>query len=97
MKIFRSHVLICGGTGCSSSKSPLIKKRFEDKIKELNLENEVQVVVTGCFGLCEEGPIVIIYPEGTFYARMTVERVDEIAEEHLLKGRIVRKYLYDEI
>ncbi len=96
MKIFRSHVLVCGGTGCSSSKSALIKKRFEDKIKEENLENEIQVVSTGCFGLCEEGPVVIIYPEGTFYSRMTIERVDEIVDEHLLKGRIVRKYLYDE-
>ncbi len=96
MKIFRSHVLVCGGTGCSSSKSMLIKQRFEEKVKEVNLDNEVQVVGTGCFGLCEEGPIVIIYPEGTFYARMTIERVDEIVEEHLLKGRIVRKYLFDE-
>lgn len=96
MKIFRSHVLVCGGTGCSSSKSALIKQRFEEKIKEVNLDNEVQVVGTGCFGLCEAGPVVIIYPEGTFYARMSVDRVDEIVEEHLLKGRIVRKYLFDE-
>ncbi len=96
MKIFRSHVLVCGGTGCSSSNSALIKQRFEEKIKELKLDEEVQVVATGCFGLCEEGPVVIIYPEGSFYARMTVERVDEICEEHLLKGRIVRKYLFDE-
>ena len=96
MKIFRSHVLVCGGTGCSSSKSMEIKGRFEEKIKEINLDNEVQVVATGCFGLCEEGPIVIIYPEGSFYARMTIDRVDEIVTEHLLKGRIVRKYLFDE-
>ncbi|HHZ02424.1 MAG TPA: NADH-quinone oxidoreductase subunit NuoF [Tissierellia bacterium] len=96
MKIYRSHVLVCRGTGCSSSKSELIAERFREKIKEVNLDNEVQVVITGCFGLCEEGPVVIIYPEGSFYARMTVDRVDEIVEEHLLKGRIVRKYLYDE-
>ncbi len=96
MKIFRSHVLVCGGTGCSSSKSMEIKNRFEEKIKEVKLDNEVQVVATGCFGLCEEGPIVIIYPEGSFYARMTLDRVDEIVTEHLLKGRIVRKYLFDE-
>ena len=96
MKIYRSHVLVCGGTGCSSSNSALIRDRFIEKIKEVNLDNEVQVIGTGCFGLCEEGPVVIIYPEGSFYARMTVDRVDEIVEEHLLKGRIVRKYLYDE-
>ncbi|HHY99611.1 MAG TPA: NADH-quinone oxidoreductase subunit F, partial [Tissierellia bacterium] len=96
MKIYRSHVLVCGGTGCSSSNSAQIRERFIEKIKELNLDNEVQVIGTGCFGLCEEGPVVIVYPEGSFYARMTVDRVDEIVEEHLLKGRIVRKYLFDE-
>lgn len=96
MAIFRSHVLICGGTGCTSSKSDQIKKRFEEKVKEVNLENEVQVVSTGCFGLCEEGPIVIVYPEGSFYSRMTIDRVDEIVEEHLVKGRIVKKYLFEE-
>ncbi|WP_326911314.1 NADH-quinone oxidoreductase subunit NuoF [Sedimentibacter sp. MB31-C6] len=96
MKIFRSHVLVCGGTGCTSSKSDLIKKRFEEKIKEVNLDDEIQVIATGCFGLCEVGPVVIIYPEGSFYARMTVDRVDEIVEEHLLKGRIVKKYLFEE-
>ncbi len=96
MKIFRSHVLVCRGTGCSSSNSAQIKERFIEKIKEVNLDNEVQVISTGCFGLCAVGPVVIVYPEGSFYARMTVDRVDEIVEEHLLKGRIVRKYLYDE-
>ena len=96
MKIYRSQVLVCGGTGCSSSKSALIKQRFEEKIKEVNLDDEVQVVGTGCFGLCEKGPIVIVYPEGAFYSGMTVDKVDEIVEEHLLKGRIVRKYLFDE-
>ena len=96
MAIFRSHVLICGGTGCASSKSALIKERFEEKIKELNLENEIQVVGTGCFGLCAVGPIVIVYPEGSFYSEMSVDKVDEIVEEHLLKGRIVKKYLFEE-
>jgi len=87
---------VCGGTGCTSSKSLLIKNRFEEKITEKGLDKEVQVIATGCFGLCEEGPIVIIYPEGSFYAKMTIDRVDEIVEEHLLKGRIVQKYLYEE-
>lgn len=96
MAIYRSHVLVCGGTGCTSSKSALIKQRFQEKIIEKGLENEVQVVATGCFGLCEEGPIVIVYPEGSFYARMTVDRVDEIVEEHLVKGRIVKKFLFEE-
>ncbi|WP_326910369.1 NADH-quinone oxidoreductase subunit NuoF [Sedimentibacter sp. MB31-C6] len=96
MAIFRSHVLVCGGTGCTSSKSDLIRKRFEEKIKEVNLDKEVQVIGTGCFGLCEQGPIVIVYPEGSFYSRMTIDRVDEIVKEHLLKGRIVDKYLYKE-
>ncbi len=96
MAIYRSHVLVCGGTGCTSSKSALIKDRFEEKIKEINLEKEVQVVMTGCFGLCEQGPIVIIYPEGTFYSKMSLDRVDEIVSEHLNKGRIVKKYVYHE-
>lgn len=96
MAIYRSHVLVCGGTGCTSSKSDLIRKRFEEKIKEVNLDKEVQVIGTGCFGLCEEGPIVIVYPEGSFYSRMSVEKVDEIVEEHILKGRIVDKYIFKE-
>jgi NADH-quinone oxidoreductase subunit F/NADP-reducing hydrogenase subunit HndC len=96
MAIYRSHVLVCGGTGCASSKSDLIKKRFEEKIIEMNLDKEVQVISTGCFGLCEEGPIVVIYPEGAFYAKMQINRVDRIVEEHLYKGRIVREYLYED-
>lgn len=96
MAIYRSHVLVCGGTGCASSKSDLIKKRFEEKIIEMNLDKEVQVISTGCFGLCEEGPIVVIYPEGSFYAKMQINRVDRIVEEHLYKGRIVREFLYEE-
>lgn len=96
MTIYRSHVLVCGGTGCASSKSDLIKKRFEEKIIEMNLDKEVQVISTGCFGLCEEGPIVVVYPEGSFYAKMQINRVDRIVEEHLYKGRIVREFLYEE-
>jgi NADH:ubiquinone oxidoreductase subunit F (NADH-binding)/(2Fe-2S) ferredoxin/Pyruvate/2-oxoacid:ferredoxin oxidoreductase delta subunit len=96
MKIFRSHVLICGGTGCTSNKSREVKNRLEEKLKEVKLDKEVQVVVTGCFGLCEVGPIMIVYPEGSFYSRMSVDKVDEIVEEHLLKGRIVEKYLFKE-
>lgn len=96
MAIYRSHVLVCGGTGCTSSKSALIRDRFVEKIAEAGLQNEVQVVMTGCFGLCAEGPIVIVYPEGSFYSKMSVDRVDEIVQEHLVKGRVVKKYLFEE-
>ena len=94
MKIYRSHVLLCGGSGCTSNKSMEVKNRFEEKLKEVKLDKEVQVVVTGCFGLCKEGPIAIVYPEGSFYSRMNVDKVDEIVEGHLLKGRIVEKFLF---
>ena len=92
----RSTVLICGGTGCSSSGSAKIKDKMVAELKAVGLENEVKVVVTGCFGLCALGPIMIVYPEGTFYSRVTVEDVPEIVSEHLLKGRIVKHLAYDE-
>ena len=94
MDIYRAHVLCCGGTGCTSSGSAQITERFEQKIKEAGLEKEVKVVRTGCFGLCEAGPVVIVYPEGTFYSRVKVEDVDEIVSEHLLKGRHVQHLVY---
>ncbi len=93
MDLFRSQVLICGGTGCTSSGSPELIRLFEEKIKEAGLEKEVKVVRTGCFGLCEMGPIVIVYPEGAFYSHIKAENVEEIVNEHLLKGRIVRHLL----
>ncbi|MGI5907956.1 MAG: NADH-quinone oxidoreductase subunit NuoF [Christensenellales bacterium] len=96
MEFYRSHVLVCHGTGCTSSDSPGIKKRLEEVIAQKGLEKEVQVVMTGCFGLCAMGPVVIVYPEGSFYSRVTVDDVDEIVEEHLLKGRIVKRLLYKE-
>ena len=92
--MFRSNVLVCGGTGCTSSGSAQLIQRFEEKIKEAGLDKEVQVVRTGCFGLCEAGPVVIVYPEGTFYSRVKVEDVDEIVSEHLLKGRHVQHLVY---
>ena len=95
-KFYRSHVLCCGGTGCTSSGSPQIIEEFEKQIKELGLQDEVQVVRTGCFGLCELGPVVIVYPEGSFYSRVKVSDVAEIANEHLLKGRIVTRLLYSD-
>ncbi len=92
--MIRSHVLICGGTGCTSSGSKLIQDTFEKELVAQGLENEVKIVQTGCFGLCALGPVVIIHPEGTFYSRVAAEDVKEIVEEHLLKGRIVKRLEY---
>ncbi len=94
MDIFRSHVLVCGGTGCTSSDSPKIIDKFNEEISSAGLDKEVKVVRTGCFGLCEAGPVVIIYPEGSFYSHVKVSDVPEIVSEHLLKGRIVSRLLY---
>ncbi len=94
--MFRSHVMICGGTGCTSSGSDKVAEAFENEILANGLENEVKVIRTGCFGLCALGPIVVIYPEGSFYSRITEGDVKEIVSEHLLKGRPVTKLLYDE-
>ena len=94
--MYRSHVLVCGGTGCTSSNSELIIEKLKEQIQEKGLEKEVNVVRTGCFGLCALGPIMIVYPEGCFYSMVKVEDVPEIVEEHLLKGRIVTRLLYQE-
>ena len=96
MERIRGHVLVCGGTGCASSGSGAIIKEFEDQLKAFALDKEIKVIQTGCFGLCALGPIVVVYPEGSFYSTVKVEDVKEIVEEHLLKGRIVKKLLYDE-
>lgn len=92
--LYRSHVTVCGGTGCTSSNSDRIARCFEEEIANKGLDKEIKVVRTGCFGLCELGPVVVVYPEGVFYSRVKEEYVPEIVEEHLLKGRIVKKYLY---
>ena len=94
--MIRSHVLICGGTGCTSSKSVKVKDAMEAAIAANGLAEEVKVVMTGCFGLCALGPIMIIYPEGTFYSSVTPEDADEIVAEHLLKGRPVERLVYHE-
>src|SRR5690554_1851088 len=96
MQYYRSHVLICGGTGCTSGKSVEIKEELEKELKQLGIDNEIKVIMTGCFGLCEAGPIIVVYPEGTFYAHVKVEDVKKIATEHLYKGRIVKEKLYYE-
>ena len=94
--MYRSHVLVCGGTGCTSSNSQKIIEAMEAEIKAKGLDKEVQVIRTGCFGLCALGPIMIVYPEGCFYSEVKVEDVPEIVEEHLLKGRMVKRLLYSE-
>ncbi len=92
--MFRSHVLVCGGTGCHSNNSAKILQEFNAQIKANGLEEDVMTVQTGCFGLCAVGPVVIVYPEGAFYCKITVDDVKEIVEEHLVKGRIVERLLH---
>ena len=93
----RTQVVVCGGTGCMSSHSKEIKEKFEECIKELGLENEVVVFNSGCFGLCERGPVVVVYPDDTFYAHVKVSDVETICKEHILKGRVVEKLVYSEM
>ena len=94
--MYRSNVLVCGGTGCTSSNSELIIERLKEEIRAHGLEKEVNVIRTGCFGLCALGPIMVVYPEGAFYSMVKPDDVSEIVEEHLLKGRIVKRLLYQE-
>ena len=94
--MYRSNVLVCGGTGCTSSNSELIIERLKEEIRAHGLEKEVNVIRTGCFGLCALGPIMVVYPEGAFYSMVKPDDVPEIVEEHLLKGRIVKRLLYQE-
>lgn len=91
--IYRSHVLICAGTGCTASKSHDIAEALQRQLVEKGLDKEVKIVKTGCFGLCERGPIMVIYPEGATYSKVSVDDVPEIVEEHLIKGRIVKRLL----
>ena len=92
--MIRAQVLICGGTGCTSSGSVAIQKKFEEQLAANGLSEEVKIVQTGCFGLCALGPVVIVYPDGTFYSRVTEDDVTEIVSEHLLKGRPVERLVY---
>ena len=94
--MYRNTVLICGGTGCTSNNSPAVAAEFEKLIKERGLENDVAIIKTGCFGLCANGPVCVVYPEGAFYSFVKVEDVKDIVEEHLIKGRLVQRLLYKE-
>jgi NADH:ubiquinone oxidoreductase subunit F (NADH-binding)/(2Fe-2S) ferredoxin len=94
MSEYNMQILICGGTGCKASESDEIRKKFKDLITEYGLEDELQVVTTGCFGFCEKGPIVKIMPDKTFYVHVSPGDVDEIIREHIVKGRQVERLLY---
>ena len=94
MPTYRSHVLVCGGTGCVAGGSQAVQSRMKEELAKKGLEKEILVVQTGCHGMCELGPIVVVYPEGTFYTRVQPEDAKTIVEEHLYKGRVVEKLLY---
>ena len=96
MNFVRSHILVCTGTGCSSSNSPKIIEAFERELKAQGMEQEARVVKTGCFGLCAMGPVVLVYPEGAFYTHVTPDDAAEIVSEHIVKGRIVQRLLHKE-
>ena len=96
MNFVRSHILVCTGTGCSSSNSPKIIEAFERELKAQGMDQEARVVKTGCFGLCAMGPVVLIYPEGAFYTHVSPDDVAEIVSEHIVKGRIVQRLLHKE-
>ncbi len=94
--IHKYHVLVCGGTGCHSNSSSLIYDEFVNILKDKGLDKDVQMVMTGCFGLCAAGPVIIVYPEGAFYSKVQVEDVAEIVEEHICNGKIVERLLHHE-
>ena len=94
--MYRSNVLVCGGTGCTSSDSLKIVDKLNEELAAKGLDKEVNVITTGCFGLCALGPIMVVYPEGSFYSMVKIDDIPEIVEEHLLKGRIVTRLLYQE-
>ena len=93
---YRKQVLVCGGTGCTSSGSKKVIDALEKALKANGLEKEILVVRTGCFGLCSLGPIMIVYPEGAFYSQATPEGVERIVKEHLKEGKVVKELLYQE-
>jgi NADH-quinone oxidoreductase subunit F len=94
MQLYRAHVLVCAGAGCISSGCRAVEEELLAAIKEHGLENEVRVVETGCMGPCDLGPVIVVYPEGVFYRKLTPADARAIAEEHLLKGRVVERLVY---
>lgn len=93
---YKYQVLVCGGTGCTSSGSKRVIEKLEEEIKKNGLEKDVHIVRTGCFGLCSLGPIMIVYPEGSFYARVTTDEIPKIVEQHLKNGKVVKEMLYEQ-
>jgi len=93
---YKKEILICGGTGCKSAQSDLIKDNLEKEISKLGLEDEVYVSITGCFGFCEKGPIVKVTPDDVFYVHVTPEDAEEIINEHIVNGNVVQRLLYEE-
>ncbi|MCL6581561.1 MAG: NAD(P)H-dependent oxidoreductase subunit E, partial [Firmicutes bacterium] len=96
MHFYRAHVLVCAGTNCSLRGSRAVRERLAGEIARRGLDGEIKVVETGCFGLCEQGPTVVVYPEGVLYCRVTPDDVPVLVEEHLLKGRRLERLLYRE-
>jgi NADP-reducing hydrogenase subunit HndC len=94
MTDYKIHLLICGGTGCKAAESDEIKRQLKHWIEEVGLEDEAQVVFTGCFGFCEKGPILKVLPDNTFYVGVTPADAEDIVKEHLVKGRTVPRLLY---
>ncbi len=92
----KREILVCGGTGCTSSGSPKIREQLNELLKARGVDDEVEVVMTGCFGLCALGPIMIVYPEGTFYSMVTPDHLEEIVDSHIIGGTPVEKYMYHE-
>ncbi|MBN1545134.1 MAG: NAD(P)H-dependent oxidoreductase subunit E, partial [Syntrophaceae bacterium] len=96
MKMFRAHLLLCGGTGCTASGSPEVKKALIAELLKRGLSEEIKVVETGCNGFCAMGPIMVVYPEGVIYMMIKPEDIPELVEEHLVKGRVLERLLYRE-
>ena len=96
MNLFHAQVLVCGGTGCAMEGAMDITNAIKNELKKHRIENEIEVIRTGCLGLCDLGPIVIIYPEGTFYSKVNIKDVPELVEEHLVNGRVVKRLAYFE-
>ena len=96
MAKYSTHILVCGGTGCRSSQSDILVEKLKKEIQKQGLEDTVQVIMTGCFGFCEKGPIVKVMPDHTFYVQVKPEDAEEIVEEHLIKGRQVKRLLYED-
>ncbi|MDI9597422.1 MAG: (2Fe-2S) ferredoxin domain-containing protein, partial [Atribacterota bacterium] len=90
----RTQLLLCSGTSCMSNGAQQVKDSLEKALKEANLEKEVEIITTGCMGICELGPIMVVYPDGVFYQRLTPEDAREIVQEHILKGRVVQRLFY---